>query len=141
MGRASRIVLAVAAVDCLASGLCAIAFVNAFLAWLQLPPLHIPEPHQPALDDRGFLLLTLGYLNLANAGCLIVAAVRPDRYRGLALVAGVGRLLCCGMWAWLLATDHIKPAHEPLYWLLAHDAFWLVALTVVLVVPFTSRRR
>jgi hypothetical protein len=47
------------------------------------------------------------------------------------------------MWLWLLGSRHITAAaaRESLGWLLAHDAFWLVLLTGVLVAHFASRRR
>ena len=131
MGPASRIVLAVAALDCLASGLGAIFFPHQFFALLQLG--------KPPTD--GFLLPVLGWLGIANSLCLVAACLKPGDHGGLTLVPWVGRLLCCGMWLWLLGTDRIAPAHEPLYGLLAHDAFWLIALGTFLVVHFMSRRR
>jgi hypothetical protein len=94
-----------------------------------------------ATPNDYFLWTWLGYLNLANALCLAVAAVWPIRYGGIALVPWVGRLLFCGVWLWLLHTPVIAPVHEPLHYLLAHDAFWLLALTVFLVIHHVLRRR
>jgi hypothetical protein len=130
MVRLPRLLLAVAALDSAAMGLWANAFPEQLFGLLQIK--------SPA---DGFLWPVLGLLYLVNALCLAGAAMWPVEYGSLTLVPWVGRLLSCGMWLWLLGSRHINPAHEPLWWLLAHDAFWLVLLTGVLVAHFGSRRR
>jgi hypothetical protein len=130
MTHLARIVLAVAAVDTLVAALWALASPDQFFALLA-----VPRP------TDGFLWPVLGGLSLANALCLVAAAVWPKDCGSLTLVAAVGRLLSCGMWLWLLGTDRIAPAREPLWWLLAHDAFWLLVLIVVIAVHFAARRR
>jgi hypothetical protein len=125
-----RLVLAVAALDSLGMGVWASAFPDQLFTLLRLKP-----------PTDAFLWPVLGLLYLANAVCLAGAAVWPADYGSLTLVPWVGRLLSCGMWLWLLGSTHIAPAHEPLWWLLGHDAFWLVLLTGILVAHFTSRRR
>jgi len=124
----NRLILAVAAVDCTAMGLWAIVAPNDLFTRLTLAP-----------PTDGFLWTWLGWLSLANALCLVMAAIWPGSFRGLTYVPWLGRMLSCGMWLWLLGTDRIAPASAPLWWLLAHDALWLVALTVILFLP--SHRR
>ena len=130
MLRLPRLVLAVAALDSLAMGIWASVFPDQLFTLLQTKT-----------PSDAFLWQVLGVLYLANALCLAGAAIWPVEYGRLTLVPWVGRLLSCGMWLWLLGSHHIAPAHEPLWWLLAHDAVWLVLLTGVLVAHFASRRR
>ncbi len=125
-----RLLPALAALDCLVLGFWAIVQPDALFALLGSAP-----PHD------AFLWSILGYLNLANAGCLTVAAVRPLEFGGIALVPWVGRLLSCALWLWLLGQSRVVLAPAPLWGLLAHDAFWLIALAVFLVPQFTARRR
>ena len=121
----ARLLLGLAALDSLALGLWAILLPDQLFSLLQLP-----------VPADAFLWPWFGWLSLAHAVCLAGIAVWPVEYRNLALVPWVGRLLSCGMWLWLLNTDSCRPAHAPLWWLLAHDAFWLLALTVFLVFRF-----
>src|SRR5260370_11132380 len=111
----ARMILVVMALDSLAVGVCAIARPDGLLTLRQLTP-----PAAAPLPDGAFLWTVLGYLNLANALCLAVAAVWPVRFGGIALVPWVGRLLSCGMWLWLLSTPVIAPARQRLWYLLGH---------------------
>jgi hypothetical protein len=126
----ARIILSVAAFDSLALGVWAVAQPDNLFARLHLNP-----------PQDAFLWRYFGCLTLANALCLTVAVVWPLRYGGIVLVPWVGRLLSCGMWLWLLCTHAIAPAHAPLAYLLAHDAFWLLALTVFFALHYVLRRR
>jgi hypothetical protein len=128
----ARIILAVMALDSLALGVWAIARPGGLFTLL-LP--EVAPPHD------AFLWKVLGYLSLANAGCLTIAAVWPVPFGGIALVPWVGRLLSCGMWLWLLATPVIAVAREPLWYLLGHDACGLLALTVFLAFLYVLHRR
>jgi hypothetical protein len=130
MAIARRLLPAIAALDCLVLGLWAIVRPDALFALLSSAP-----PHD------AFLWSIFGYLNLANAGCLIAAAVRPVELGSIALVPWVGRLLSCALWLWLLGQSRVNLAPAPLWGLLAHDAFWLAALSLFLVPQFTARRR
>jgi hypothetical protein len=126
----ARVLITLAALDSLAVGIWAKAFPDQLFTFLQVK-----------IPTDGFLWPVLGWLSLANAVCLAAVAVWPGEYGGLTLVPWVGRLLSCGLWLWLLGTSVIHPAHEPLWYLLAHDAFFLLALTVFLVIHYVPRRR
>jgi hypothetical protein len=130
MALVCRLLPAFAALDCLVLGFWAIVQPNGLFALLGCAP-----------PRDAFLWSVFGYLSLANAGCLAAAAIRPLEFSGFALVPWVGRLLSCALWMWLLGQSRVALAPEPLWGLLAHDAFWLVALTVFLVPQFIARRR
>jgi hypothetical protein len=125
-----RLLPALAALDCLAVGLWAIFQPDGLFALLGCTP-----PHD------AFLWSVFGYLTVANAVCLAAAAARPLEFGGFALPPWVGRLLSCALWLWLLGQNRVALASEPLWGLLAHDAFWLVALTVFLLPQFIMWRR
>jgi hypothetical protein len=117
----------------LASALLLLAACDAWLAggWAFHDPgalvtLLAASPTHDAL----LLISVLAGLLLAHVPFLVLAGLRPERYRGLVLGPLLGRALLVGLWSWLLGTDRVHLARVPLGWLLAHDAGCVLGLAL-----------
>jgi hypothetical protein len=116
-----RWLLVLAALDSLLAGAWAVAWpadrAGSLFALLNV------EPPRDAFLWRG-----LGGLLLTHVVCLALAAWRPARWGGLALVPLIGRALQCGVWLWLRNTDRVHLPAGVLDGLLVHDVIWLPIL-------------
>jgi hypothetical protein len=120
--RLGRVILGLAGLDALATGL-----------WLAARPaglLHFLD--SPASPDALLLLHGLGAIHLGYAGCLLLSAARHGAYRGLAVAPLLGLLIQAGLWLWLLGTRRVSLPAGPLGVLLGHDGFWALALALAL---------
>lgn len=120
--RAVALVLLLAALDSLATGLWAVVRPDALFELLEV---------SPGADAR-LLWRVLG-VSLAIQGVfLVMAALRPAD-RGLVLVPAAGRAVLSGVWLWLLGTDRVSMPTLPLKLLLLHDGVVLIVLVAVLL--------
>ncbi len=118
-----RLLLILAALDCLLAGTWAILRPDDLFTRLNLPV---------TMDGR-LLCRALGALTLGYVPCLVPAALWPRRWGGLVVVPLLGRTLLAGVWLWLLHADRVHPSPESLHWLLIHDAVWLPVFALFLV--------
>jgi hypothetical protein len=112
--------LLLAACDAGLAGGWAFADPGALVTLLSASPTH----------DALLLIRVLAGLLLAHVPLLVLAGLRPDRYRGLVMGPLLGRALLVGLWSWLLGTDRVHLARTPLGWLLAHDAGCVLSLAL-----------
>ena len=103
-----RLLLLVAGLDAVLAGGWAVLRPHDLSAALALAPT----------PDRLLTARALGALVLTHAAFLGLAAARPVRWGGLALVALAGRALTAGVWLWVWGARAAAP------WLLAHSAAW-----------------
>jgi hypothetical protein len=113
--RLAQTILVIAALESLLQGAWALFYPEGLLSLLaarQAP-------------DALLLERALGLLIWAHVPCLALAAVRPMVWGDLVLVPLVGRALTAGLWLWLLGTDRVELATQPLILLAGHDLLWV----------------
>jgi hypothetical protein len=126
----SKILLLLAALDSAAMG--AVALIS--------PSLLFHFLHIPSNNDGLLLCRLLGVLFLAHGPFLFLAARQPRLYGGLTLAPLFGRILCCGVWLWLLGSTRTTADHAAIFALLIHDAVWLPLFACFLLVSPTRKR-